>query len=80
MGIGTSVATWVIGAGMQSIGVVLMVIGVAGLVVSFILWSSWGGRWVRERTGRGRQAAAVVRGRQFGPRRGDRHDDIDKAA
>ena len=76
----TAGPAWVIGAGLQSVGVALMVIGAAGLVVSFILWSSWGSSWVRERAGRGRQDAAVIRGRRFGARRGERHDDIDKAA
>lgn len=86
--LGTSVVHTVVGAvghaagtapiaivTLQTIGVVLMVAGAAGLVLSFIMWSSWG---------RGRRRTAVARDRDAGVRdvtmRNDGHDDMDQAA
>jgi hypothetical protein len=34
----------VAGLNLDAIGVILMVIGIIGLVLSMIFWSSWGGR------------------------------------
>ena len=39
----------VAGLDLDAIGVILMVIGVIGLALSMIFWSSWGG-WSRRRT------------------------------
>ena len=67
MGIGTSILliavgailkfavhTSVSGVSIQTIGVILMVVGILGLVLSMIFWSSWGGfggeRVARRRT------------------------------
>jgi hypothetical protein len=38
------------GINLNTVGVVLMVVGIAGLVLSLIFWSSWGG--FGSRTGR----------------------------
>lgn len=56
MGIGTSIVVFAIGAilrfaisvqtngfNVHTIGVILMVVGAVGLVVSAIFWNSWGG-------------------------------------
>jgi hypothetical protein len=36
-------ATWTTNFNIQTIGVILMVVGVVGFVVSCIFWASWGG-------------------------------------
>ena len=95
MGIGTSifalgaiprfaVTAAVANVNLQTIGVILMVVGIAGLVVSFILWSSWGrrrtvadrrdDRAIRSDRSALREDETVVRGE---PRtvRDDRYDD-----
>ena len=89
MGLGTSIFLIALGAilrfavtatvggvSIQTIGVILMVVGVIGLVLSIIFWSSWG--WGRRRTVVGRDETVV---------RDDRHrdeyyddDDINRAA
>jgi hypothetical protein len=56
MGIGVSliliaagaILTWAVNASvsgleLQTVGVILMVVGVAGLLISLMFWSSWGG-------------------------------------
>jgi Domain of unknown function (DUF6458) len=62
MGIGVSIIliaagailTWAVNASvsgleLQTIGVILMVVGALGLLMSLIFWSSWGGFGGRER-------------------------------
>ena len=62
MGIGVSIIliavgailTWAVnatvsGLELQTIGVILMVVGALGLLMSLIFWSSWGGFGGRER-------------------------------
>ena len=62
MGIGVSIIliaagailTWAVNASvsgleLQTIGVILMVVGALGLLVSLSVWSSWGGFGHRER-------------------------------
>lgn len=84
MGIGTSIFLIALGAilrfavtasvagiSVQTVGVILMVVGVVGLVLSFIFWSSWGGVG-RRRTVVDRRDDVVVRE--------DHYDDIDRAA
>jgi hypothetical protein len=44
------------GINLNTVGVVLMVVGIAGLVLSLIFWSSWGGFGSRTAT-----TATVVR-------------------
>jgi hypothetical protein len=65
MGIGVSliliaagaILTWAVnatvsGLNIHTIGVILMVVGVVGLLLSMMFWSSWGGTgyWGRRRT------------------------------
>jgi hypothetical protein len=67
MGLGVSlfliaagaILTWAVnatvsGLDINTIGVILMVVGIVGLVLSLIFWSSWGG------PGYGRRRATVV--------------------
>jgi len=63
MGIGVSliliavgaILTWAVsatvsGVDINTIGVILMVVGAAGLLISLVFWSSWGGPPARRRT------------------------------
>lgn len=56
MGVGSSIVVFAVGAilrfavtvssshfNVQTIGVILMIVGAVGFVVSLIFWSSWGG-------------------------------------
>jgi hypothetical protein len=50
-----AILTWAVNASvsgleLDTIGVILMVVGIAGLVLSMIFWSSWGGFGERRRT------------------------------
>jgi hypothetical protein len=63
------------GLSIQTIGVILMVLGVIGLFLSFIFWSSWG--WGPGRTAADREDAGVSDDRRL-ERRHD--DDIGRAA
>jgi hypothetical protein len=78
MGIGTSLFLITVGAilrygvtvevsglDIDVIGVILMVVGAAGLVLSLVFWSAWGARW----PGHERREERVVR------RDRDPHDD-----
>jgi uncharacterized protein DUF6458 len=43
-----AILTWAVsadvsGVSIQAVGVILMIVGVLGLVLSLIFWSSWGG-------------------------------------
>ncbi len=63
MGVGVSliliaagaILTWAVnatvsGLNIHTIGVILMVVGLVGLVLSLMFWSSWGGVATRRRT------------------------------
>ena len=63
MGIGVSllliaigaILTWAVtattsGININTVGVILMVVGAAGLVLSLMFWSTWGGFGTRRRT------------------------------
>jgi len=64
MGIGVSliliaigaILTWAVsattsGVNIHAVGVILMIVGAAGLLLSLMFWSSWGGpSWGRRRT------------------------------
>ena len=45
-----AVTATVSGVNLQTIGVILMVVGAVGLVLSLIFWSSWGGFGASTRT------------------------------
>lgn len=62
MGVGTSIVVFAIGAilkfatsvqsssfNIQTIGVILMIVGAIGFVVSLVFWASWGGYGVSHR-------------------------------
>ena len=62
MGVATSIVLFAIGAilrfattvhssdfNIQTIGVILMIVGVVGFVVSLLFWASWGGFGTRQR-------------------------------
>jgi hypothetical protein len=63
MGIGVSliliavgaILTWAVsaeasGVDLQTVGVILMVVGAAGALISLVFWSSWGGFGGRDTT------------------------------
>jgi hypothetical protein len=43
------------GVNLQTVGLILLIVGAVGLVLSFIFWSSWGG-WGTRRTVREERA------------------------
>jgi hypothetical protein len=55
------------GLDVNAIGVILMIVGVLGLVLSLIFWSSWGG--FRRRTAYVQDGGAVVHTTPAAPRR-----------
>ena len=53
-----AVLTWAVsaevsGLDITAVGVILMIVGALGLVVSLVFWSSWGGFGGREASGSG---------------------------
>ncbi len=85
MGLGTSIFLIAVGAilrfavtatvsgiSVQTVGTILMIVGVIGLVLSFIFWSSWGSGW-----GYSRRRTVVDRDDVV---REERYDDVDRAA
>jgi hypothetical protein len=71
-----AVTATVAGISIQTVGVILMVVGVLGLFLSFIFWSSWGWRGRRVVGGPGETLARDDRHRD----RYSEDDDIDRAA
>ena len=74
MGIGVSliliavgaILTWAVntevsGIEIQTIGVILMIVGIAGALLSLVFWSSWGG------TGGGRRRTTYVEDGPYQP-------------
>jgi hypothetical protein len=45
-----AVTATVSGINLDTVGVVLLIVGAVGLLLSLIFWSSWGGFGARERT------------------------------
>jgi hypothetical protein len=71
MGIGVSlvliaagaILTWAVsaevsGVDIQTVGVILMVVGIVGAILSMVFWSSWGGFGGRETVVRERRDVA----------------------
>jgi len=57
-----AVTATVHGVNIHTVGVILLIVGIFGLVVSLVFWSSWGGfRWTGGRT-------TVIRGGSTEPR------------
>ena len=59
-----AVLTWAVsaevsGLDITAVGVILMIVGALGLVVSLVFWSSWGGFGGREAGGGGPQTNIV---------------------
>jgi hypothetical protein len=73
MGIGVSIIliaagailTWAVNASVsgleiQTVGVILMVVGAIGLLMSLIFWSTWGGFGARDTAAGGGQNTTIV--------------------
>ncbi len=62
-----AILTWAVsaevsGVDINAVGVILMIVGIVGFVVSLIFWSSWGGFGARE-AGGGQNTTIVERDR-----------------
>jgi hypothetical protein len=63
-----AILTWAVsaevsGVDITAVGVILMIVGAVGLVVSMIFWSSWGGFGARDTGGGGQNTTVVERDR-----------------
>jgi hypothetical protein len=63
-----AVLTWAVsaevsGVDITAVGVILMVVGLIGLLLSLVFWSSWGGFGARETTAGGQNTTIVERDR-----------------
>jgi hypothetical protein len=61
-----AVLTWAVtdttdAVDLSVVGVILMGVGLVGLVLDLLLWSSWGPAYARRRTGAARPAAPAAR-------------------
>jgi hypothetical protein len=76
MGIGVSILLIAVGAilafavnvttsgiDLDTVGVILMIVGLLGLLLSLVFWSSWGGFGGREGSGSGQNTTIVERDR-----------------
>lgn len=59
-----AILTWAVsaqvsGVDITAVGVILMVVGSVGLVVSLVFWSSWGGFGARNATASGPQTNVI---------------------
>jgi hypothetical protein len=50
-----AILTWAVsatvsGVDIHAVGVILLVVGIVGVLLSLVFWSSWGGLGARERT------------------------------
>jgi Domain of unknown function (DUF6458) len=63
-----AILTWAVsaevsGVDINAVGVILMIVGAVGLIVSMIFWSSWGGFGSRDTGGGGQNTTVVERDR-----------------
>jgi hypothetical protein len=58
-----AVSAEVSGIDIQAVGVILMVVGALGLLVSLVFWSSWGGFGSRDAAAGGQNTTIVERDR-----------------
>ena len=74
---------------LQTVGVILMIVGILGLVLSVVFWSSWGVGWGRRRAIADQRDNRAVSSHRDDPqavrdeRRAvpdGRYDDVDRAA
>jgi len=61
-----AILTWAVsadvsGVSIQAVGVILMIVGVLGLVLSLIFWSSWGGFGGARDAGGGAAQTTVIK-------------------
>lgn len=61
-----AVLTWAVnaevsGVDITAVGVILMIVGIVGLLLSLVFWSSWGG-FARDGGGGGQNTTVVERG------------------
>jgi hypothetical protein len=60
-----AVLTWAVnaevsGVDITAVGVILMIVGIIGLLLSLVFWSSWGGFGARDTAGGGGQNTTIV--------------------
>jgi hypothetical protein len=54
------VSAEVSGLDLTAVGVILMIVGILGLLVSLVFWSSWGGFGARDTAAGGGQNTTIV--------------------
>lgn len=62
-----AVLTWAVsaevsGVDLTAVGVILMIVGIIGLLLSLVFWSSWGGFGARDAGGGTQNTTVVERG------------------
>jgi Domain of unknown function (DUF6458) len=60
-----AILTWAVsaevsGVDLQAVGVILLIVGLFGVVVSFVFWSSWGGFGAAQGGGAGNSPQTTV--------------------
>jgi hypothetical protein len=63
-----AVLTWAVsaevsGVDITAVGVILMIVGIIGLLLSLVFWSSWGGFGARDAAANGQNTTIVERDR-----------------
>lgn len=63
-----AILTWAVsaevsGVDLQTVGVILMVVGIVGALLSLVFWSSWGGFGSRDAAAGGQNTTIVERDR-----------------
>lgn len=63
-----AILTWAVsaevsGIDITAVGVILMIVGVVGILVSLVFWSSWGGFGTRDAAAGGQNTTIVERDR-----------------
>jgi hypothetical protein len=63
-----AVLTWAVsvevsGVDLTAVGVILMIVGIIGLLLSLVFWSSWGGFGARDAAAGGQNTTIVERDR-----------------
>ena len=63
-----AILTWAVsvevsGVDLTAVGVILMIVGIIGLLLSLVFWSSWGGFGTRDAAAGGQNTTVVERDR-----------------